>query len=173
MKQGVLQVYTGNGKGKTTAAFGLALRASGAGLNTVIIQFMKRGDSSEIEACKKLDKVTVHSFGAHGFVRKGAELDDSHYVAAERAMLQARKTYMDESVDLLILDELCNAVYFELVAEEEMLSLLRVRPHNLEVVVTGRNAPPALIEMADLVTEMQEIKHPYQQGMEARAGIDF
>lgn len=171
---GLVQVYTGNGKGKSTAAFGLALRAQGCGMHTAIVQFMKKGEwYGEIEAFKLLPLVDIYSYGGDKFLRKGDQPDAQNLEMAARAMNKARELMADSSVDILILDELNNAVYFDLVSEEQALELVKGKPSELELVITGRNATESLISAADLVTEMREIKHPYQQGVKARKGIEF
>ncbi len=171
---GLIQIYTGNGKGKSTAAFGLTLRASGAGLSVSIVQFMKEGGwYSEIGVLRQLANVEIYSYGIGKFIRKGTPPDEGSLRLAAEAMAKARELLADESVDVLILDELCNAVYFELITEEDALSLLDAKRADQELVLTGRNATEKLIERADLVTEMREIKHPFKQGIKARKGIEY
>lgn len=171
---GLVQVYTGNGKGKSTAAFGLALRAAGAGMRVVIIQFMKKGEwYGEIASFQLLPNISIHSYGGGKFLKKGVPPDVENLALAAAAMAKAREAMADENVDMLILDELNNAVYFDLVSEEDALRLIDERPARQELVITGRNATPAIIDAADLVTEMREIKHPYQQGVQARKGIEY
>ena len=172
--QGLIQIYTGNGKGKSTAAFGLALRASGAGMKTVILQFMKKGEwYSEIKAFDALPQVQIHSFGSEHYLKKGELPSDADMALAAQAMAKAKEVMADRDIDILILDELCIAVYFGLVKEEEALRLMENKPTWQELVITGRNATEAMIAGADLVTEMREIKHPYQKGITARKGIEF
>ena len=173
-RTGLVQIYTGNGKGKSTAAFGLAVRASGCGLRVAIVQFMKKGEwYGEIEGFRHLPLVEIYSYGGERFLKKGAAPDQENLKLAAQAMEKARALMAAEEVDILILDELCNAVYFNLVSEEEALSLFQEKPAYMELVITGRNATPLMIERADLVTEMKEIKHPYQQGIQARKGIEY
>ena len=171
---GLVQIYTGNGKGKSTAAFGLSLRAAGCGMRTVIVQFMKKGEwYGEIEGFKQVPLVEIYSFGTGNFLKKGSPPDDQNVFLAAAAMNKAKEIMCRDDVDILILDELNNAIYFDLVSEGAALELLGARPDCLEIVITGRNAPDSLINVADLVTEMQEIKHPYQKGIQARKGIEF
>jgi len=171
---GLIQIYTGNGKGKSTAAFGLALRAMGSGLRVVIIQFMKKGEwYGEINAFAQLPKIEVFSFGGHGFLKKGQPPGADHLAQAQNALNKAGEIMMDNWADMLILDELTNALYFELITEEEARALLALKPPHIELVITGRYAPDYLMESADLITEMVEIRHPYRLGITARRGIEY
>jgi cob(I)alamin adenosyltransferase len=171
---GLIQIYTGDGKGKSTAAFGLALRAAGCGLKAVIIQFMKRGEwYGEIKSFAKLPEIELHSFGCEGFIKKGAPTPAEHIKQAQAALDKTRRILQERETDVLILDELNNAIYFGLVTEEEVRELLDMKPPHTELVITGRNAPDYLLQAADLVTEMLEIKHPYRQGIPARLGIEY
>ncbi len=174
-KLGLVQVYTGDGKGKSTAAFGLALRAAGGGMHVVIIQFMKKGEwYGEIVAFKRLPEIEIYSFGSDKFLKKGNRPDEQNINLAEEAMAKARAAMDDDSVDILILDELNNAIYFDLISEEDVLDLIQAKPQHQELIITGRNASEKLIAAADLVTEMREIKHPYRlQGIQARRGIEY
>ncbi|MCL2817638.1 MAG: cob(I)yrinic acid a,c-diamide adenosyltransferase [Clostridiales bacterium] len=172
-RNGCLQVYTGDGKGKSTAAFGLALRAAGQGLKTVIIQFMKNGSHyGEIGALARLSpEIAVFSYGGEKCIRLGEETPED--AALARAALRKAGEAMLSGIDILILDELSVAVHFGLLKEAEVLELLAARPPHLEIVVTGRKAPQSVIGLADLVTEMKEVKHPHQKGVGARCGIEF
>lgn len=172
--QGYVQVYTGNGKGKSTAAFGLALRAVGAGMNVVLIQFMKvKGCYAEEEGFKLLgDKLQHYAYGSKNWVKKGQGTEED-YALAKAAMDKALEAVANPDNDLVILDEINNALYFELVTEEQVLELLSHRLPAVEVVLTGRNAPERIMEAADLVTEMREVKHYYQKGVNSRKGIEF
>lgn len=174
LTQGLVQVYTGNGKGKTTAAFGLALRAVGHGFRVYIIQFMKgRDDSGELNGLKRLwPDCQLEHFGGNGWVHKG-EHQEEHLQAARMGFLRAQEIILSGQWDIVILDEIINALWFELIPENEVLDLLSKKPFHVELVLTGRNAPEALIEKADLVTEMVLRKHPFEQGIMARQGIEF
>lgn len=174
-RQGLTQIYTGNGKGKSTAAFGLALRAVGSGLKVVIIQFMKKGQwYGEINSLSRLaPEIEIHSFGGEKFLKKGAPPDEENIRLAQSALDLAYRVMADPKIDLLILDELNNAIFFDLVSEDAALELMARRPAWQELVITGRNATEKMIAGADLVTEMREIKHPYQRGIGARKGIEF
>lgn len=167
-------MYTGQGKGKSTAAFGLALRAMGCGLKVIIIQFMKKGEwYGEIAAFKQLPDIGIYSFGGNGFLKKGEAPGAEHLAKAQDALLLARELLETGQVDVLILDELNNALYYDLLTEQEARALLALKPPQTELVITGRNAPEYILEAADLVTEMREIKHPYQRGVQARKGIEY
>jgi len=171
---GLIQIYTGHGKGKTTAAFGLALRAMGCGLRVAIIQFMKKGEYyGEIAAFAQLPLIDVYSFGGAGFLHKGQPPGADHLAQAQAALDKAREIMQDDHADLLILDELNNALYFGLVTEEQARALLALKPPCTELVITGRHAPDYLLAAADLITEMVEIKHPYKNGVAARRGIEY
>lgn len=174
LKQGQVQVYTGNGKGKTTASFGLALRAAGCNMHVVIIQFMKvSGHYAEDEGIRRLGETVEHyTFGNPGWVKKG-EGTEADYAQAKAGMEKAREALQNPDVDMVILDEINNALWFELVTEEEVLALMKDRLPHIELVMTGRNAPEAIMEAADLVTEMREIKHYYTKGVPVRRGIEF
>ncbi|MFH1148064.1 MAG: cob(I)yrinic acid a,c-diamide adenosyltransferase [Pseudomonadota bacterium] len=173
LERGYIHVYTGNGKGKTTAAFGLALRAAGQGLKVVIIQFLKgKSDTGEVKAASCLSpRLSIHTTGDPGFVPNG-QPGEHDGILARNAFDLARRIAMEGSTDLLILDEINVAVAHGLVAEECVLSLMEEKPPLLELVLTGRNATPGVIERADLVTEMREVKHYFKRGVMARHGIE-
>lgn len=171
---GLIQIYTGNGKGKSTAAFGLALRAAGHGFKVMIIQFMKTGSYyGEVTAFKKLaPEIEMFSYGKEGFIsRRGVSEED--ITIAHQALDHANKALQQPDTDILILDEIINAYYFGLLTLTEIIELLDQKPSHVEVVMTGRNAPSELIKRAHLVTEMQEIKHPYKQDISSRKGIEY
>lgn len=170
--KGYVQVYTGNGKGKTTAAIGLALRAAGAGLKVFIGQFIKMGDYSEIKALKERfsDLITLEQFGTRGFIR--SKPSPEHLLAANRGLERIREVMASGKYQLIICEEANVAVSLGVLTVDDLLSLIANKPDNVEMVFTGRNADPRLIEAADLVTEMIEIKHYYSKGVKARAGIE-
>lgn len=173
LEQGLIQVYTGNGKGKSTAAFGLALRALGQGLKVLIIQFMKTGDYGEITSLKRFEpEIELYSFGRKGFIRAGYAKEEDIDLAVEALELAATKMATG-MYDLIILDEINNALWFKLLSEEQVLEFLENKPNHVELCITGRNAPESIMEKAHLVTEMKEIKHPYQLGIGSRKGIEF
>lgn len=174
LSQGLVQVYTGNGKGKSTAAFGLALRAVGCGMHVVIIQFMKiKGCYAEEQAFQRLTPELEHyAYGTKHWVKKGQGSPED-YAMAKAAMAKALECITDPDKDVVILDEINNAIYFELVSVEDVLALLQQKLPTIEVVLTGRNAPQELLDAADLVTEMREVKHYYQKGVQSRKGIEY
>ncbi len=166
-------VFTGKGKGKTTAALGMALRAAGHGMRVLILQFIKgTWHYGELEAFKKFHNVTIKPMGA-GFTWKRENMDMDRKLALE-GWEQALKAMASDDYDMIVLDEIHHVLFHGLLPLEQVLDSLKGRPHHLHVVLTGRNAPPALMEMADLVTEMAAIKHPYrEQGIKAQKGIEF
>ncbi|MBW2202881.1 MAG: cob(I)yrinic acid a,c-diamide adenosyltransferase [Deltaproteobacteria bacterium] len=171
MLKGYIQIYTGNGKGKTTAAFGLALRAVGAGLKVYIAQFVKGAEYSELESVKKLsDSITLRQYGLGFFVNREPDKEDVR--VAREGLKEVREIMCSGMYDLVILDEANVAIYHDLFSVEDLLDFMRTKPENVELVITGRRADPRIIESADLVTEMKEIKHYYHSGVEARIGIE-
>lgn len=173
MEQGRVQVYTGNGKGKTTAALGLALRAVGRGFKVCMVQFIKGGgEYGEHEAARRLAPLlTIHQTGRDNWIFKD-KLDPEDIRVAQEALVLARQALTSGDYDLVILDEINGAVWFGLLSVEDILDLMAARPASVELVLTGRSADPRVIEAADLVTEMTEVKHYYQQGVPARIGIE-
>ncbi len=175
-KDGLLIVYTGDGKGKTTAALGMALRAAGYGWKIAIVQFIKGSwKYGELESIKRLaPEVELHVAGSGfvGIVDDKLPLEE-HRKAAQAAFSLSMDIVRENSHRLLILDELNVATDLELVSVEQVMELLDAKAPEMNLVITGRNADTSLIERADLVTEMKEIKHPYQQGILAKKGIDF
>ena len=169
--KGYVQVYTGNGKGKTTAAFGLALRAAGAGLKVYIAQFVKGMKYSELDTMKKLsDSITIKQYGKDCFIFKEPEKEDIQ--AAREGLREVRDIMSSGRYQMIILDEANIATYYNLFSADELLDFIKVKPEGVELVITGRKADPRIIEKADLVTEMKEIKHYYQKGVMARNGIE-
>ncbi len=166
-----IHVYTGDGKGKTTAALGLTLRAVGAGWRVLFAQFLKHGEFSEIKALKKLgDQVTIRQYGSGRFT-KGRPSEKEIEMA--RAGLSEIMQVMEEGrYDLIVLDEINVAVHFGLIPLEGVISLLEKRPQDVELVLTGRWAPKEITERADLVTEARMIKHYFSKGVRAREGIE-
>ena len=167
---GMIHVYTGNGKGKTTAAFGLALRAAGAGLQVFIAQFAKGMAYSEMNALKKLEHITIRQFGQDCFIINKPTDEDKKM--AVQGLQESRKAMLSGKYDMIILDEAAIALYYHLFSLEELLELIDEKPFETEMIITGRYAPEKLIEKADLVTEMKEIKHYYTKGIQARIGIE-
>ena len=193
LTHGLIQVYTGTSKGKSTAAFGLAMRAIGHGFKVHIIQFMK-GSSyyGEINTFHRLypsiqlsqygRTCTISTLVGQGemacrgcgqcLVHKGQATEEDR-LSGELALKKAREVIMSDEFDVVLLDELSNALYFELVELESVLELLKEKPPLVEVVITGRNAPQEIIDLADLVTEMREVKHPFSKGIPSRRGIEY
>ena len=170
-RKGYVQVYTGNGKGKTTAAFGLALRAAGAGLPVFIAQFAKGGDYSEVHAFGRFDDlVTLKQYGSGCFIHGEPAEEDIR--AAQDALSEIREILHSGKYKVVILDEANIATFFELISVDDLAAVIDERPEDVELVITGRNADPRIVEKADLVTEMREIKHYYAKGVPARNGIE-
>lgn len=169
----MLEVYTGEGKGKTTAALGLALRATGHGWEVLVIQFMKGSpEYGEITAARGVKGLTVVQTGLPTFVEKGNPSAEDLTEAA-RGLKLAREALGSGRYRLIILDELNVAVDYGLVKLDDALGLIDACPDAIELVFTGRGAKPAVLERADLVSEVKEVKHPYQKGLVNRAGIDY
>lgn len=171
MKRGYIQVYTGDGKGKTTAALGLALRAAGAGLKVFIAQFIKKRRCSEHIALERFkDLITIKQYGA-GFLKKRG-VSKSAINIVKKGFDEVKGIILSGAFDIVILDEINIAVHHKLIDVKDIIELLRSKPSGVEVVLTGRYADRRIIEMADLVTEMREIKHYYKKGVKARKGIE-
>ncbi len=172
MQIGYTQIYTGNGKGKTTAAFGLALRASGHGKKIFIGQFVKGMKYGELDSIKKFsDTITLKQFGRDCFIENDPEPED---IKVARDGWDLVNTILNEnSVDILILDEIGIAIYYKLISTEEVADFIKRKPLEMELILTGRYVPIELFELADLVTEMKEIKHYYKKGVSAREGIEL
>ncbi len=171
LSKGYVQVYTGDGKGKSTAALGLALRASGHGLRTYVGQFMKGQHYGELEALRDHPHITIEQYGDVRCIRR-EEVTAEHIAQAHQGLERAREATLSGKYDVVVLDEVNVTIWFGLLAVEEVLALLDQRPEQVEMILTGRRAPQELIERADLVTEMREVKHYYQQGVMARQGIE-
>ena len=173
LERGLIQIYTGDGKGKTTAALGLALRAAGHGLWAAIVQFMKGWPGyGELRGVERLPTVAIHPFGRSGWVHpEQAEPED--YERAAEALTYAREVMNGGQADIVVLDEINVALDYGLLDLEAVLALLDGKPPAVELILTGRNAQPEVIQRADLVTEMRKVKHPYDQGINGRQGIEF
>jgi len=169
--KGYVQVYTGNGKGKTTAAIGLSVRAAGAGLDVFIAQFIKMGDYSEIKSLKKIsDRITINQYGLGNFIQGKPSKEDLE--AARKGLVATRSALVSGKYDMVILEEGNVAVSIGLMSVHDVLDLIDMKPAHVEIVITGRDASPEIIEKADLVTEMKDIKHYYSKGVAARTGIE-
>lgn len=173
--RGLTLVFTGNGKGKTTAALGMAMRAWGQGMKVLILQFIKGGwKYGELKAAEQLGpSFTMQQMG-EGFIRDaGEEGLEAHRVAAQKALEQGRRAIQEGAYDMIVLDEINYAITYGLVELADVLELIRQKPPGLHLVLTGRNAADEVVELADLVTEMREIKHPFAAGIPAQKGIEF
>lgn len=179
-RKGLVIVYTGDGKGKTTAALGCALRALGHGWRVLVVQFLK-GEwpivFGELESAKRFDRLEILQLGK-GFVKIMGDKKplDEHRAAARQALALARAKILSGNYDLVVLDEIncaLDTVDEELLDVADVLDLIEKKPPSVHLVLTGRNARPEIIDRADLVTEMKEIKHPYQKGIPAQLGIDY
>ena len=172
MEKGYIHIYTGPGKGKTTAALGLGLRAAGAGFKVHMIQFMKGRRYSEIDAIENLPNFTISQHGRDEFVSKNKP-EQIDIDLAQEGLTQAKDIVKNAKYDMIILDEINVAIDYELIPLNDVMKLIEEKPEKLELVLTGRDVHPELVKIADVVTEMLEIKHPYQQGLIGRKGIDF
>jgi len=170
-EQGHIQVYTGDGKGKTTAALGLALRAAGAGATVFIAQFAKGRPTAELASLSRLsDLITIKQYGREHFIMGEPEPEDIE--AAKQGLEEAQKIIISGEYPLVILDEANVAVDLGLFSVQALLAAVNAKPEHVEIVITGRDAHKRIIERADLVTEMREVKHYYPQGVTARSGIE-
>ncbi len=171
--KGCIQVYTGDGKGKTTAALGLAFRAAGHGLRTYFGQFLKARTTGELSAAGKLSPlITIEQFGRTGFLDVTDEPGDEDTALAENGLRKCLEAMLSGKYDIIVLDEVLAAVGFKALSEQAVLDLIDVRPESVELVLTGRSATQALVDRADLVTEMKLVKHYYGRGVRARDGIE-
>jgi cob(I)alamin adenosyltransferase len=173
LDQGFVQIYTGNGKGKSTAAIGQAVRAAGFGLRTYIAQFMKEYPYNELNSLDRLSEwITIEQFGGDEFVYKKELPGEEELVKAKKGLRSAKEKLLSGEYDLIILDEAIVAIYFQLIEIKELVEFIKIKPVNVELILTGRYCPEELIELADLVTEMKEVKHYYQKGITSRRGIE-
>lgn len=173
--KGETQIYTGDGKGKTTAAIGAGIRAAGAGMKVLMIRFMRPpGESSEEEALKKIASFEVENFGVEGLIEEGQK-DELWKSQKNKALegLERVKEALKEDYDLLILDEALTCIRFDLIEEKDILKIIQRKPDDLELIMTGLEATDKLVEKSSLVTEMRKVKHYYDEGIEAREGIEY
>jgi cob(I)alamin adenosyltransferase len=169
--KGYIQLFTGNGKGKTTAAIGAAIRAAGDGKTVFIGQFVKGMHYSELESLKLIPQIQVQQFGLDCFIiKKPAQKDID---AAQKGLETVTDVIKKNSYNMVILDEICIALHYKLLPIKAIVKLLNEKPTEMEIILTGRYASKELIKKADLVTEMREIKHYYNEGIQARKGIEF
>lgn len=169
--KGLIQIYTGDGKGKTTAALGLALRAIGWGMKVCMIQFAKNQKVGEIIISKtKIPQLSIHQFGQKQLIKKPIQKDK---LIAQKGLIKAEKIIRSQKYDIVILDEINIALYHKLLDEKKVLEILKNKPESVEIVLTGRKASKKIIAAADLVTEMKSIKHPFEKNIKARKGIEY
>ena len=169
--KGYIQVYTGNGKGKTTAAFGLTLRAAGAGMKVFIAQFVKGQEYSEIFAVREfLPSATIKQYGLDCFIVNTPSQADIDI--ARKGLEEISAIISSGDYDIVILDEANIAIFYNLFTPAELIDILKRKPEEVEIIITGRYACPEILEAADLITEMKEVKHYYMQGVQARKGIE-
>ena len=172
-RKGLVQVFTGNGKGKTTAALGTILRAAGHGLKVFIVFFMKgKYEYGEFSTLTRLPNVNLVSFGFRQLTDP-ANIRPAEKEQARLALASAREAVLSGKYDLVVMDEVNVALGFNLIELDEVIRLIKEKPPNVELILTGRYADPRLIELADLVTEMVKVKHPFDKGIKARKGIEF
>ncbi|HUS99030.1 MAG TPA: cob(I)yrinic acid a,c-diamide adenosyltransferase [Candidatus Thermoplasmatota archaeon] len=172
LKKGLIHVYTGNGKGKTTAAIGLGIRAAGNNLKVLMIQFMKGRRYSELDALEHIKNFAVVQFGRDEFVSK-EKPEQIDIDLAQKGLMYAKDIIQKGTYDLVILDEINVALDYHLIALQDVLRVLQEKPQTVELVLTGRYAPPDIVKDADVVSEILEIKHPYKTGVTSRKGIDW
>ncbi|HPF16075.1 MAG TPA: cob(I)yrinic acid a,c-diamide adenosyltransferase [Thermotogota bacterium] len=168
--KGYVQIYTGNGKGKTTAALGLSLRAVCAGKKVFFGQFVKGMKYSELNATDMLNGFEIRQYGRNCFIQREPEEEDIRL--AKEGLSDLREKVISGIYDVVVMDELNIALFYKLFDIKDVLNIIREKHEKTEIIITGRYAPDELIEVADLVTEMKEIKHYYQQGVQAREGIE-
>jgi cob(I)alamin adenosyltransferase len=172
--KGLVQVFTGDGKGKTTAALGTILRAAGHGLNTFIVFFIKGSYAyGEFSTLGKLPNVRLATFGLRQFMSKNKEINPEEKRQAEAALAAAREAVTGGRYDLVVLDEINVALDYHLIEMDDVIDIIKNKPSHVELILTGRNADVRLIEIADLVTDMVKIKHPFDKGVKARQGLEY
>ncbi|NLJ06404.1 MAG: cob(I)yrinic acid a,c-diamide adenosyltransferase [Sphingobacteriales bacterium] len=169
--KGYIHLYTGNGKGKTTAALGLALRAVGAGKRVFIGQFVKGMHYAEIDALKRFSEIEIKQYGLDCFIKK--EPTEKDIKAAQIGLREVTEMILENKYDIVVMDEVCIALHYHLFDLNDIIKILQKKPVSMEIILTGRYAPAKLYELADLITEMKEIKHYYNKGVQARKGIEY
>ncbi len=171
--KGYIQVYTGNGKGKTTTAIGQAIRALGGGLKVYFVQFMKNFQYSELSLLENIHpNFTIKRYGTDDFVFKKTPPDEKLIVEMRDGLKKTEQIMLSESYDIIILDEILVSIYFKIFKTQEVISFLQKKPEKIEIILTGRYCPNEIIKLADLVTDMKEVKHYYQKGVSSRPGIE-
>ena len=173
LDKGFIQVYTGNGKGKTTAAIGQAVRAAGFRLKTYFVMFMKEFPYNEVKSLEKLEEfITIVQVGKDDFVYNKVPPSDEEKLKIKNALNKAKTKMLSGEYDLIVLDEILVSIYFGLITKEEVIAFINEKPEHVELILTGRYCPQEIIDKADLVTEMKEVKHYYEKGVLARRGIE-
>ncbi|UWG95492.1 cob(I)yrinic acid a,c-diamide adenosyltransferase [Dehalobacter sp. DCM] len=173
MKLGLIHIYCGDGKGKTTASLGLAARCAGRGNQVLIVQFLKSQNTGELHSLGEIPGITfLRGQEAFGFYDESAEQKEKRRAIHDELLVEAINRCRERKVDLLILDEIIGSYNYDLIDRNLLLEFLRSKPENLEVVLTGRGPSDELIELADYVSEVKKIKHPYDKGINARIGIE-
>ncbi len=173
LEKGFIQVYTGNGKGKTTAAIGQVVRSAGFGLRTYFVMFMKEFPYNEVKSLEKLkDFITIVQVGKDDFVYKKVPPSEEEKSKIKNALNEVKTKMLCGEFDFIVLDEIFVSIYFGLISTEEAISFIAAKPDNVELILTGRYCPQEIIDKADLVTEMKEVKHYYEKGVLARRGIE-
>lgn len=173
LEKGYIQVYTGNGKGKTTAAIGLELRALGSGLKVYVVQFMKNYPYGEVKLLESIsENLVLKRYGNDDFVFKKEPPAPELISEMKSGLAEAENAMISEAFDIIILDEILVSIYFKLFSTNELLNFLKKKPEQAEIILTGRYCPQEIIDLADLVTKMKEHKHYYQKGVKARRGIE-
>ncbi len=170
-RTGKIQVYTGDGKGKSTAAVGQAIRALGHRHRVLLVQFLKGRPSGEVKVLEGMENVTVERFGSSKFVCGSPTPEDIEL--AKEGFGKAREAVLSGGYDLVILDEINLLVDYKMLDVEEVIKLIKERPKGIELILTGRNAHPRIVEAADLVSEVRAVKHYYKEGVEARPGVEY
>ena len=171
MEKGYIHIYTGTGKGKTTAALGLALRAAGYGYKTYIGQFMKGSHYGELTSLKKIKEIDIEQFGGDKCITID-QVDEKQKEFARKGLCRIKEVLQKKDYQIVVMDEICVTIWFGLIAEQEVIEVLNSKPSNVELILTGRNASDTLLEHADLITDMDEVLHYYASGVEARQGIE-
>ncbi|MEM0466552.1 MAG: cob(I)yrinic acid a,c-diamide adenosyltransferase [Candidatus Thermoplasmatota archaeon] len=172
LPKGYIRIYTGDGQGKTTAALGLSLRALGHGFTVCLIQFMKGKKYGELYALEKFATFTYHQFGRNEFVSK-EKPEQIDIDLAQKGLLFAREILQKGNHDVVILDEITVALWFNLLSLDDVIQVCKDKPNQVELILTGRYAPPELIHLADMVSEILDIKHPYTKGCLGRGGMEW
>lgn len=172
-KRGYIQIYTGDCKGKTTAALGLAFRAAGHGLKTYIGQFMKGQEYGELKSAHMLEPfITIEQYGNEKMIDPGDPPEKANRMLAKAGLETCKKAMLSGLYDIVVFDEICYACFFHLINIKEVIEMIKLKPREVEVILTGRYAPRELIAIADLVTDMRQVKHYYGAGVLARDGIE-